>query len=229
MIDVLVVDDDFMVASIHRQYVERMPGFAVVGEAYTGRGALEQVRSRKPDLVLLDVYLPDMSGIDVLGELRSTSQTDVIAVTAARDTETLQAALRYGVVHYLVKPFTFPTFRDRLERYRSWAQALRRTTISGQDEVDRLVGVLRSEPAVRSTPKGLRAETLDLVRQVVAGAGREVTATDVASEVGVSRVTARRYLDHLQHAGVLAMRPLYGASGRPLHLYSVAAVGSRAD
>jgi response regulator of citrate/malate metabolism len=222
VIRVLIVDDDFMVASIHRQYVERIAGFAVVGEAHTGREALELAASLRPDLVLLDVYLPDMSGLDVVRELRASTEIDVIAVTAARDTETLQAALRHGVVHYLVKPFTFPTLRDKLERYNSWSQALRRGAVSGQDEVDRLVGVLRSEPAGRAVPKGLRAETLDLVRRVVAGAGSEVTAVDVAAAVGISRVTARRYLEHLYHAGAIAMRPLYGASGRPLHLYSPA-------
>jgi response regulator of citrate/malate metabolism len=221
VISVLVVDDDFMVASIHRQYVERVAGFGVVGEAHTGRDALELARAVQPDLVLLDVYLPDMSGLDVLRELRSSTEIDVVAVTAARDTETLQAALRYGVVQYLVKPFTFPALRDKLERYRSWAQALRRTTISGQAEVDRLVGVLRSESAERAVPKGLRAETLDLVEQVVAGTDGEVTAVDVAAAVGVSRVTARRYLEHLYQVGAIAMRPQYGSSGRPVHLYSM--------
>jgi response regulator of citrate/malate metabolism len=220
MISVLVVDDDFMVASIHRQYVERVAGFSVVGEAHSGRDALSLTRSLRPELVLLDVYLPDMSGLDVLRELRASMQVDVLAVTAARDAETLRAALQLGVVHYLVKPFTFPALRDKLETYGSWAQALRRTAISGQAEVDRLLGVLRTETAVRVLPKGLCAETMELIAGVVADAEDEVTAVDVAAAVGVSRVTARRYLDHLHHAGAVKLRLKYGSSGRPLHLYS---------
>jgi two-component system CitB family response regulator len=222
VISALVVDDDFMVASIHRQYVERIAGFSVVGEAHTGIQALELVDSLRPDLVLLDLYLPDMSGLDVLRQLRAHSSVDVVAVTAARDAETLRAALQCGVVHYLVKPFTFPMLREKLESYESWARALRQATISDQAEVDRLVGALRSDASARTLPKGLSEATMHLVEQVVVGAGREVSAADVGEAVGVSRVTARRYLDHLHHCGSIGLRLQYGASGRPLHLYSAA-------
>jgi response regulator of citrate/malate metabolism len=220
MIGVLVVDDDFMVASIHRQFVERVPGFRVVGEAHSGSEAVQLVETLRPDLVLLDLYLPNMSGLDVLRQLRATTNVDVVAVTAARDADTLRAAMQCGVVHYLVKPFTFPMLRDKLESYSSWAHALRTATISGQAEVDRLVSVLHRDAPSRALPKGLSETTMQLVESVVANAGDEITAVDVAQLVGVSRVTARRYLDHLHQSGVVTMRLQYGSSGRPLHLYS---------
>jgi two-component system CitB family response regulator len=220
MIRVLVVDDDFMVASINHQYVDRITGFTVIGEAHTGRQALEAVETLRPDLVLLDLYLPDMAGLDVLRQLRATSSVDVVAVTAARDAETLRSALQCGVVHYLVKPFTFPMLREKLESYGSWAEALRHATISGQAEVDRLVGALRSDAATRALPKGLSEATMNLVERVVVDAGRDISAAEVGEAVGVSRVTARRYLDHLHHSGSIGMRLQYGSSGRPLHLYS---------
>ncbi len=105
---VLVVDDDFMVASIHRQYVERVGGFVVVGEAHSGAQALELVAELKPDLLLLDIYLPDMSGLDVMRQVRADSAVDVVAITAARDVETLRAAMRYGAIHISSSRSRFP-------------------------------------------------------------------------------------------------------------------------
>ena len=115
----LIVDDDPMTASIHRSYVERVPGFEVAGEAHSGRAALEAVRELRPDLVLLDIYLPDISGLEVLRRLREPDapHVDVIAVTAAKDVGTLRTAIHGGVIHYLVKPFFFDTLRERLEAY----------------------------------------------------------------------------------------------------------------
>jgi len=217
---VLVVDDDFMVASIHRQYVERVDGFVVVGEAHSGAQALELVAELKPDLLLLDIYLPDMSGLDVMRQVRADSAVDVVAITAARDVETLRAAMRYGAIHYLVKPFTFPALREKLGRYAAWSAALDRATITGQAEIDRLVGVLRSDTGVRALPKGLCETTLGLIEGVVRRAGGELTSAEVARSAALSRVTARRYLEYLREANVVTMRSKYGNSGRPVHLFS---------
>lgn len=220
MTRVLVVDDDFMVASIHRQYVERIDGFSVVGEAHTGRQALEMVAEHQPDLMLLDIYLPDMSGLDVMRRVPADAAIDVVAITAARDVETLRTAMRFGAMHYLVKPFTFPMLREKLGQYTSWTRALQHTTITGQAEVDRLVGVLRSDTYERALPKGLCETTLALIEGIVARASDELTSIDVAQAAGVSRVTARRYLEFLQRAERVTMRARYGTSGRPVHMFS---------
>lgn len=219
---VLVVDDDFMVASIHRQYVERIDGFEVVGEARTGQQALDMVAELQPDLALLDIYLPDMSGLDVMRRIRVDSAVDVVAITAARDVATLQRAMRYGAIHYLVKPFTFPMLREKLGRYASWSNALEHATITGQAEVDRLVGVLRSDPAHRTLPKGLCDTTMALIENIVVSAEGELTSLGVAQAAGVSRVTARRYLEYLRETERVRMRSRYGSSGRPVHLFSSA-------
>lgn len=221
MIRVLVVDDDFRVAQIHRQFVERVDGFTVVGDARSGREALQLVDSLAPDLVLLDICLPDMSGLDVMHELQRDRAVDVLAITAVREVGTLRSAMRYGAVHYLVKPFTFPTLREKLASYASWTRAMERTTITGQAEVDRLVGALRSDtPAERELPKGLSTTTMELIGTILAEHGSELTASEVADAAGVSRVTARRYLDHLRRLDRVTMRSRYGASGRPVHLYA---------
>jgi two-component system CitB family response regulator len=216
---VLIVDDDFKVAQIHRGFVERVPGFEVVGEAHSGHLALTLADELRPDLILLDIYLPDMSGLDVLRQLRGRN-FDVITLSASRDPETLRDALRLGVVYYLVKPIAFETFREKLASYATWAAALDRTAITGQTDIDRLVGVLRAPASEAPLPKGLSASTLRTVRGVVEDAGAALTAAEVAQRCGVSRVTARRYLEHLVHLRLLDMHPVYGKSGRPLHEYT---------
>lgn len=229
MIRTLVVDDDFMSASIHRSYVERIGGFEVVGEAHSGGEALELVGRLRPDLVLLDIYLPDMSGLDVLRQLRQDrdAAVDVIAVTAAKDVKTLRAAMQGGVVHYVVKPFLFETFRERLERYAVLKQRLERLREASQVDVDYLFSLLRVEGRER-LPKGISAPTLSAVVAAARESDREVSAVDVAEQAGISRGTARRYLEYLESLGSVELTLRYGATGRPEHLYRWSgAVGAR--
>lgn len=220
MIRTLVVDDDFMSASIHRSYVERIGGFEVVGEAHSGREALELVGRLRPDLVLLDIYLPDMSGLDVLRRLRQNAEAavDVIAVTAAKDVKTLRAAMQGGVVHYVVKPFLFETFRERLERYAALKQRLERLGEASQGDVDHLFSLLRVVRRER-LPKGISAPTLGLVVAAARESEAEVSAVEVAERAGISRGTARRYLEYLESLGSVELTLRYGATGRPEHLY----------
>lgn len=220
-IGVLVVDDDFMVARIHRGYVERLPGFHVVGEAHTAAEALRAVEERRPDLLLLDVYLPDLSGLEVLRRLRAEAAVapDVVVVTAARDVETVRAAMHGGVANYLVKPFTFSTFTDRLERYAEGRRSLARSGELQQADVDRAFDLVRRSGPT-PLPKGLSATTCELVVEVLRAAGTDLSAVETAERVGVSRVSARRYLEHLTRAGQVTLRPRYGSAGRPEHRYA---------
>ncbi len=118
MIRVLVVDDDFMVARIHRGFVERVPGFTVVGVSSTGSQALDAVRTSRPDLVLLDIHLPDVNGLALLPRLREVHpDLDAIVISAAREADTVRQALRGGIVHYLLKPFSHEDLRESLLHY----------------------------------------------------------------------------------------------------------------
>ncbi len=220
MIRTLVVEDDFRVADVHRGFVERLDGFAVVGVAHTAAEALALADSLRPDLVLLDVYLPDRSGLDVLRELRDPGRppVDVIAITAAKDVETLRAALQGGVVHYLVKPFQFNAFREKLESYAVLHARLAMQGEVEQRDVDRIVGLLRTDPTA-TLPKGLSHATLELVATSVRDAGAALSASEVAERTGVSRVTSRRYLEHLARGGLVEIALRYGSSGRPEHRY----------
>jgi two-component system CitB family response regulator len=220
VIDVLVVDDDFMVARIHRGYVERLDGFHVVGEVHTGGEVVEAVRRLRPHLVLLDVYLPDRNGVDVLRDLRAEADltVDVVVVTAARDVETVRAALHGGVASYLVKPFTFATFAERLRRYAEARREMDREGELAQEDVDRVFAVVRRPGAV-VLPKGLSTATAALVVKALQAEEGDLSAAETAERVGISRVSARRYLEHLCSTGQAQQGLRYGTSGRPEHRY----------
>jgi response regulator of citrate/malate metabolism len=222
-IHTLIVDDDFMSASVHRSYTERLAGFTVVGEAHTGEEALTLVRRLQPDLVLLDIYLPDMSGLEVMRRMRTEAlPVDVIAVTAAKDVETLRGAMQGGVLHYLVKPFLFDTFRERLERYATLKRRLEKLREASQEDVDKLFSLLRAEGR-DGLPKGISSPTLGLVVEALRDSDDPLTAIEVGERAGISRGTARRYLDYLGTIGTVELSLRYGAAGRPEHLYRWAA------
>ncbi len=222
---VLVVDDDFAVAALHRGFVEFHGGFVVAGVAHSGEEALRLVEEASPDLVLLDVYLPDMSGLEVLTRLRARPgrPVDVIAITAARELDTVRMAMAGGVLHYLVKPFTAQVLRERLDDYLRHREELRRTEARDaeldQDEVDRLLAAPHRTRTAASLPKGLSRTTMEAVRTALADWDGTASAQEIGDRVGVSRVSARRYLEHLVAEGRARVAPRYGVAGRPENRY----------
>ncbi|MBO0676350.1 response regulator [Mycolicibacterium sp. S2-37] len=220
MRDVLVVDDDFMVADIHRRFVDRVDGFRAVGVARTGADALVAAQDLQPQLILLDVYLPDMTGLEVLQRLRSSGdRVGVIMITAARELDTVSGALDGGAADYLIKPFEFPQLRAKLEAFAARADALESARGADQSLIDTLFGRPGAGAHAAVLPKGLGAETGRLVLDAVQKAG-EVSAAECAELVGISRVSARRYLEHYLNTGALELRLQYGL-GRPERRYRV--------
>jgi response regulator of citrate/malate metabolism len=223
MIGALVADDDFHVARIHAAYVERVPGFTVLGQAHSAAGTLDAVAELRPDLVLLDIYLPDDNGLNVIRRVfdRAASPPDFIVISSARDVSSVRMAMQLGAVHYLVKPFGFATLRERLAAYQDLRERL--TTLddqADQSDVDALYGLLRGPTTLpQQLPKGHSAPTLERVRDAVRSAGGDVSAAEVAELVGVSRPTAQRYLSYLVKHGVVRLRLRYGITGRPEHRY----------
>jgi response regulator of citrate/malate metabolism len=215
-IKVLVVEDEAVAAHVLVDEIAAARGFAVVDHTSSGADALRQMVSNEIDLVLLDIQLPDMSGVDVLRRLRAAGcDVDVMAVTVLRDPSVLQAAMALGVVHYLLKPFTAATVRQKLEQYRAFRA--RRLAVTGhsvaQQEIDEIFTALRAM-AVDTLPKGVGQESLHAVAAQLRRSGA-VSAAQVAEILGTSRVTARRYLEHLTDSGLAERGSRYGRTGRP--------------
>ncbi|SFS64390.1 response regulator [Saccharopolyspora flava] len=224
MIRVLVVDDDFMVAKVHSGYVSRVEGFEVVGTAHTGADAVVAVDELRPDLVLLDIYLPDLDGLSVLRQLRGrpSADPDVIVITAARDLDTVRGAIHGGALHYLIKPFSYEALRERLESFRSVHRALAdlpSDAPTAQQDVDRLFGT-RTRGV--TPPKGLSPETSRIVEDILrarSAGGGDVSAAECAEATELSRVSARKYLEHFVETGRAEVHLRYGGTGRPERRY----------
>lgn len=223
MIRVLIVEDDYHVATIHAAYVRRIDGFEVCGQASTLGSARNELRTGSPDLVLLDLFLPDGHGLQLLRESSagSGSSPDFLVITAARDMQTVRTAMRLGAVHYLVKPFDFTRMEERLVAYRSMHRRLARMGQSvereaEQAEVDALYSLLRGPTA---PPKGQSPMTMEMIREIVTSSDAGVSAADIAAAVGISRSTAARYLAEMARQDIVELRLNYGAAGRPEHRY----------
>lgn len=222
MIRVLLVDDDALTLELHRDYLDRVDGFRAVAECTGARAAIDAIvdHAGEIDLVLLDVTMPDGTGLDVLRHVRARGAVvDVIAITGVRDADVVRQMVSLGVAQYLVKPFTFAVFRERLEQYREFRRrAAEAAGAPTQAEIDALLGALR--PAVPvALPKGLSAETLARISDEVRERG-PISAAEAAQRLGMSRVAARRYLEHLVTQGRAQRAARYGTRGRPESEYT---------
>ena len=217
-IRVLVVDDEPIALAAHADYVRRLSGFEVVAEAQGMGAALAALND--PDipniqLILLDMNLTDGHGLDLLRRIHGLGlMPDVIAITAVREVHVVRSAIALGITAYLIKPFTFAAFREKLESYLSFHSVLADRSQTSQDAIDRAMSALR--PSGKLTlPKGMLPETLGAVVDWLREAQEPASATEAAAALAMSRVTARRYLDHLVETGSASKAPRHGSPGRP--------------
>jgi len=226
MISVLIVEDEPLIAEAHKTYLERLDGFSVAAVAHNARDAMRAAvgaaATETPiDLTLLDIGLPDANGILLASGLSGLRPPpDIIVITSERDLEMVRAAVGHGALAYLLKPFTFAAFRDRLERYQRYREALPAgTDAASQAEVDRALAELRASTDRSAAPKGAAVGTNDEIARAVRDSGDGTTADAVAKQVGVSRVTAWRYLERLAEDGTVTRHTDYGKAGRPKTRY----------
>ena len=223
-LDVLVVDDDYRVASVHVGFVEGVPGFRVVGQAHTAADALELAQTLHPDLVLLDIYLPDGDGLEVVrGMLATPTPPAVMVISAATDMATVRRAVQLGAVHYIVKPFGFAALAERLTAFRNAQSHITEWPDEPtQDDVNKIFDLLRpTSPAQVSAELRHLAPTLKLVYDAISGSDVALSAADIATSVGISRATAQRYLTQLEQSNAITLELRYGQTGRPEHRYTI--------
>jgi response regulator of citrate/malate metabolism len=230
---VLIIEDDFKIAAINRQFVEQVEGFTVIDVAKTGAEALDILVQQTPDLILLDVYIPDVDGLELLWRIREVKKNvDIIMITAAKEVSTIEETLRGGVIDYIVKPVDFSRFEQTLLRYAKKREALENKQEMGQGDIDLLWGINRSDqigndcnnqPLIRreqEMPKGIDPLTLNKVRESLDMMREEgMTAVELGREIGASRTTARRYLEHLISLNIARAELKYGVIGRPERRY----------
>ena len=217
MYQVVIVEDDPMVAMLNRRYTEKDPRFRVCRECPDGRAALEYLRAHPADLVILDMYMPQMDGLDVLRQLRAAGvSTDVIMITAASDTATVEAAMRLGVVDYLVKPFVYERFQQALDTFCRHRQAIAGDAVS-QNALDHLFPGTASD---HQPPKGVQESTLERIRACLHAAPQQGLPSDALSQrTGLSAVTVRHYVNYLVEQGEIISTVNYDTGGRPCRLY----------
>ncbi|WP_018467873.1 response regulator [Calidithermus timidus] len=211
---VMLVEDDAGVLAVNQAMIASLPHFTVVATAQGVGEGLELAVLVEPELLLVDVYLPDGTGLELIHALRRRNLSfEAIMITAANDLDTVQQALYQGVMDYLIKPFQQPRLHEALERYRQ-RQSIKAQPLT-QAHLDRLLGVRGQQ----RPPKGIDPTTLEQIQRLLQSAPRPLSADEVGEGVGVSRVTAWRYLEYLQQSGFVQLELSYGAVGRPVKRY----------
>src|SRR4051794_6839835 len=219
MINVLIVEDDPMVAEINKQYLSKIDGFRLVASANSVDDAVRILGKEEIQLILLDIFMPGKLGLELLAYLRKNElEIDVIIISAASDFERIKKALRYGVVDYLIKPFEFERFNTALTTYLEQTRFIDKQDSVSQQELDHLL-LHRDEAVIaEELPKGLTKDTLKQVWDAIHELKDGPFSTDeVANIVGISRVSARKYLNFLKDLGILEVKVIYGTIGRPVY------------
>ena len=223
MIKVLIAEDDFRIAAIHESYIQKVQGFQVAGKAKSAKDLWEALQKEQVDLILLDVYMPDELGTNLLPLLRERHpEVDVIIITAATETMLLRDALHYGVVHYLIKPVTAQKFTQVLTEYKEKRELIHSKEEVNQTMIDLFFGQIQEESQQkddRDLPTGINSLTLDKVKTFMAAEMNGITAEELGEKMGASRTTARRYVEYLVTTGECRAELAYGIIGRPERKY----------
>ena len=230
MIQVLLVEDDPMVREVNRQFIERVEGFKVIDMASDGIKGIEKIKNLQPDLVVMDIFMPEQDGIETLHQIRAENiNIDCISVTAANDVQTIQQILHLGVFDYIMKPFTFERMEQTLIQYRQFKQKMNSASDVTQAELDEMIGQnwqpiveqASTSKLTQELPKGFNRATMDKVLMYLKQCQMGASADDVASGIGVARVTARRYLDYMEKNEMIRVDIQYGNVGRPINQYFI--------
>ena len=226
MLTILIVEDDPMVSSINKQYLMRIikPENLTVYQTATAKKALAITKKINPDLILLDVYLPKTSGTELLEQfIQHNLHPNVIMLSAAKDSTNINMALKYGVLDYLLKPFSFKRFKEAIEHFLKYNEVLQKNHTVSQGELDHIfitqdMNNLNDETGL---PKGLSDFSLTKIKTAISQLAGEFSNQDVARQSKLSRITTKKYLDYLERTGKLSAKVHYLKVGRPIKIYKL--------
>ncbi len=218
MIRVVIVEDDLNIAGLHKRFLEKLGGFDVLAIGTNVRDSIDMIRELMPDLVLLDIYLKDGSGLDIVSEIRSMDlDVDFIIISAAKDIQTIRNAIHKGIFDYLIKPIVFDRLRESLDKYTVYFKNLKNKKIVEQNDIDSILFSNAQNKFVYedNLPKGIDSITLNKILSVLESVENPITAEEIGEKIGASRNTARRYLEYLAEIKVVHVNINYGRIGRP--------------
>lgn len=220
MIKVIIVDDDPMVAEFNKRYVELVEGFQLQAVVHSADEALKVLDAEEIDLILLDIFMPGMNGLELLTKLRQVGKgVDVIVITAACDSNSIKKALQFGAVDYIIKPFEFERLNSALLAYKSLASLMEDQDRLSQVELDQCV-LYKEQPLSVQLPKGIDRNTLTVTWEQIKALEQSLFSTEeMAKYIGISRVSMRKYLEFLRQIGTLKLELIYGTVGRPVYKY----------
>lgn len=223
MIKVLIVEDDLMLAEIHKEFVDKVNGYSVVSVVHNGDEALKLIKSLKIDLIILDVYMPRVDGFTLLETIRKEAiDMDCILVTAAKRSDQVDYAFRLGAVDYLVKPFDFNRLKSSLEQYSKRRELIRSKTVVHQEDIDKLLKRKQDDKIETEIPKGLNKLTLKRVNKFInSNKGKSFKSDEIANQLELSKVSVRKYFEYLEGIGEVSIIIEYGTRGRPSYLYKI--------
>ncbi|PAV30930.1 DNA-binding response regulator [Virgibacillus profundi] len=221
MIKVIIVEDDYRIAGIHEEFLNKISNITVTGKALNGNEAIKQVAATHVDLVLLDIYMPDILGTDIIQELRTINpDIDIIMISAATEADIVKEAIRNGVFDYIIKPVKMERFIETIERYKNVKKRLDAEEDVDQSFLDEYFGHKTDAiPHEKQTPKGIDPLTLEKVKEIINRIDEGITAEEMGTRIGASRTTARRYLEYLISVGTITAELEYGVVGRPERRY----------
>lgn len=217
---VLIVEDDPMVSMINEQYVLKDSDFTIAGTCRNGQEAVDFLQTQSADLILLDVFMPVMDGIETLKKIRELKiNSEVIMITAANDTSTIDQTMHLGVLDYLIKPFAYERFSISLHKFKNKMDILEGSQILDQSKLDSLISSSNGQSAVKNLPKGIQKSTLKNVQNYFEHNATWQTVDMISAELGISVVTVRNYLNYLVKEKIIIEDINYSTGGRPSMLY----------
>lgn len=223
LIDVLIVEDDARIAQIHSQILRQTQHFNPVGIAETIQMARTMVKVYKPNLIILDNYLPDGTGIDLFREIiadKSDHKIEVVLITASDEIDTVKTAMKLGCFDYLLKPVSYERLQETLNRYLTLNNAMKAYENLEQRHIDELFNIQLRDKHQQLLPKGIESITLEKIKRVFSqNIGVKYTVDQISQEIGIGKTTARRYLEYCSANGLLTAENQYGKVGRPERVY----------